>query len=92
MTAAEWRKQLELGDVPSGLLEDFEAAELIVKRMEEWAFVAFYPGPNENPHFQAGYMEAVGEAGAVLSRLQREAAALRPVERAEDAAREGGGQ
>ena len=49
--------------------EQFRAG---VDKFQEWSDVAFYPGPNENPHFQAGYMEAVHEVGRIAYRLLAE--------------------
>ena len=49
--------------------EQFRA---VVDKFQEWSDVAFYPGPNENPHFQAGYMEAVHEVGRIAYRLLAE--------------------
>ena len=49
--------------------EQFRAG---VDKFQEWSDVAFYPGPNENPHFQLGYMEAVHEVGRIAYRLLAE--------------------
>ena len=49
--------------------EQFRAG---VEKFIEWSYVAFYPGPNKNPHFQAGFMEAVHEVGKLAHRLLTE--------------------
>jgi len=49
--------------------EQFRAG---IDEFREWSDVAFYPGPNENPDFQAGFMEAVHEVGRIAYRLLAE--------------------
>ena len=43
-----------------------------IDKFRDWSDVAFYPGPNENPDFQAGFMEAVHEVGRIAYRLLAE--------------------
>jgi len=43
-----------------------------VEKFQDWSDVAFYPGPNENPDFQAGFMEAIHEVGRIAYRLLAE--------------------
>lgn len=38
-----------------------------LRKIQEWARVAFYPGPNENPDFQSGYTAAVHEAERIVT-------------------------
>ena len=76
MNSKEWRNQFGLTVTAEAIIADLEAAELragaleaALRDIEQWTQVAFYPGPNENPHFQAGFQEAVGVAGGIVARL-----------------------
>ena len=40
----------------------------VLEDLSEWGQVAFYPGPNEDPSFQSGYMTAVHDAERQINR------------------------
>ena len=44
----------------------------IAEKILAWTYVAHYPGPNENEHFQAGYMECVHKMQGIVQRLIKE--------------------
>ena len=43
-----------------------------LEKLLEWDAIAFYPGPNENPSYQAGYMGGIHEAARIARRLLAE--------------------
>ena len=44
-----------------------------LEKLSVWGRVAFYPGPNEDPSFQAGYMTAIHDAERQINRKLAEA-------------------